>query len=86
MAKLINLKVVTPRKIVFEGDVENFSVPGVLGPFQVLYDHAPIVAELTKGTFKYRSTSGEEHRFTIAGGFLELHKNVANVLADDVVE
>ena len=80
MAKSLHLQIVTPQHIVFEGDVDNFTAPGAVGPFQVLHNHAPIVSALVPGLFKYE-VDGREERFAISGGFLELHENKANVLA-----
>jgi F-type H+-transporting ATPase subunit epsilon len=82
MEKIIKLKIVTPTKTVFDGDVQNFTVPGAIGTFQVLFDHAPIVAKLAPGMFKYVLISGAEEHYYVSGGFLELHKNNGTVLAD----
>ena len=45
MTKSIQLKIVTPALTMFEGEVEHFSVPGAMGPFEVLYNHAAIVSK-----------------------------------------
>ncbi|MEI8133705.1 MAG: ATP synthase F1 subunit epsilon [bacterium] len=82
MSKIINLKIVTPTKTVFEGEVQNFTAPGALGTFQVLYDHAPIVSKLVPGTLKYVLASGAAEYYYVSGGFLELHKNSGTVLAE----
>ena len=34
--KILHLEIVTPRRIVFKGEVTSFSAPGVIGGFQVL--------------------------------------------------
>lgn len=82
MAKTIQLQIVTPQRIVFSGEVESFTAPGALGPFQVLHNHAPIVSTLVSGTFRFRDAKGHEERYHVSGGFLELHQNNATVLAD----
>ena len=82
MAKNITLKIVTPTETVFEGMVDNFSAPGALGPFQVLYNHAPIVSKLVPGMLKFQQQQGGEEHYFVSGGFLELHDNVGVVLAD----
>jgi F-type H+-transporting ATPase subunit epsilon len=84
MAKIIHIEIVTPRKVLFNGDVENFTAPGAMGPFQVLYNHAPIIAALVPGVFTYVEQGGKEEHFAISGGFLELHKNSGTLLADAV--
>ncbi len=82
MSKIIKLKIVTPTQTVFEGDVENFTVPGAAGTFQVLFNHAPIVAKLAPGMLKYVLAAGSEEHYYVSGGFLELHQNSGTVLAD----
>ncbi len=82
MSKTIQLKIVTPTETVFEGDVENFTVPGAVGTFQVLFNHAPIVAKLAPGMLKFVRTAGGEEHYYVSGGFLELHHNSGTVLAD----
>lgn len=82
MSKTIQLQIVTPRKVIFEGEVEKFTAPGVMGPFQVLYNHAPIVAALTSGLLHLTTTDGKTEYFAVSGGIVELHQNKATVLAD----
>ncbi len=86
MAKTIHLQIVTPKKVVFEGEVENFTAPGVLGPFQVLFNHAPIVSALIPGVFRYTNIGGAETLFVVTGGFLELHQNTGILLATTIEE
>jgi F-type H+-transporting ATPase subunit epsilon len=80
VAKQLHLQIVTPQSVIFSGEVDNFTVPGAVGPFQVLYNHTPIVSALVPGMFMYE-INGKEQRYVISGGFLELHENKANVLA-----
>ena len=86
MAKEIHLEIVTPKQVVFKGDVQNFTAPGVMGPFEVLYNHAPIVAALQAGTLKYTDMNGAVETIAITGGFLELHANQGTLLADGIAE
>jgi F-type H+-transporting ATPase subunit epsilon len=80
VANTLQLQIVTPKQVLFDGEVENFTVPGAVGPFQVLSKHAPIVSALVPGLFKF-DVSGREERYFIGGGFLEMHENRATVLA-----
>ena len=67
---MLKLKIVSPEKIEFEGDVESVLVPGSLGSFEVLTDHAPIISTLQKGVIEY-----DGQRLEILGGFVEVQKN-----------
>lgn len=40
---MLHLKIVSPEKVVFQGEVESVLVPGTLGSFEILKDHAPII-------------------------------------------
>jgi F-type H+-transporting ATPase subunit epsilon len=41
--KPFNIEIVTPRKVIFSGEVNSFSAPGIEGGFQVLFSHAPFL-------------------------------------------
>lgn len=80
--KSFSLEIVTPLKVVFQGNVTSLSAPGALGGFQVLYDHAPFFSLLTTGILKVRDDAGQEIRFATRGGFVEVKGNKAVVLAE----
>ena len=46
---MLQLKVVSPEKVMFDGTIESIVVPGTLGRFEILVDHAPIISSLEKG-------------------------------------
>lgn len=77
----MKLQILTPDKSVFDGEVEALLVPGTAGPFEILNDHAPILSTLTSGEVLIRA-NGKETYYTISGGFVEFHQNVAVVLAE----
>ena len=84
MANLFKLSILTPEKTVFEGDVQYVQAPGTEGYFGVLAHHAAMVTALASGTLMARDLSGHEQRWTVSGGFFEVSKNRATVLADSV--
>ena len=43
------LEIVTPEASIFQGEVDTVTVPGVVGEFQILNNHAPIVSLLQEG-------------------------------------
>lgn len=49
-------------------------LPGTLGEFEVLRNHAPIISTLTAGNIKWRTAEGEE-RLAIKGGVMRLKDN-----------
>ena len=82
--KSFKLEIITPTKIVFAGDVISFSAPGVMGGFQVLYNHAPLLAELGVGAVKIVKPDGKESRFAASGGFVNVLENRVMMLAESV--
>ena len=80
--KSFTLEIVTPGKTVFKGEVLSFSAPGVLGGFQVLHSHAPLLSELQIGEVKYTDQQGKEMRFATSGGFVEVKGNHVVMLAE----
>ncbi len=80
--KVLNLEIVTPRRVVFKGSVSSFSAPGAMGAFQVLYNHAPLLSSLKIGEVKIRDIKGNEFRYAISGGFVEVRGNHILLLAE----
>ncbi|MFN0159197.1 MAG: F0F1 ATP synthase subunit epsilon [Bacteroidota bacterium] len=80
--KAFKLEIVTPDRVVFQGDATSLSAPGVSGGFQVLYDHAPLLASIETGTIKVKDASGKDTTYATSGGFVEVKHNTVVVLAD----
>lgn len=80
--KVFELEIVTPRRVVYSGRVESFTAPGVLGGFQVLHSHAPLLSNLAIGEVKLLDGEGKEIRYATSGGFVEVRKNKVVMLAE----
>ena len=48
----MKLEIVSPEAQLFSGEVLSVTVPGALGSFQILNNHAPIVSTLIQGRIK----------------------------------
>lgn len=70
--KKLHLSIVSPENILFDGDVKIVTLPGTIGSFSILPDHAPIVSSLKAGTLSYTTMEEEEHTIDIQGGFVEM--------------
>jgi F-type H+-transporting ATPase subunit epsilon len=82
MAGIFNLQIVTPEREVFNGPVEMVSLPGMDGSFGVLRNHAPLIAALDAGVVSIFDPDGAEEKLAIGGGFFQVAKNQAMILAD----
>lgn len=74
----MKLKIVSPEGIQFEGEVGSVSFPGMGGSFDVLPNHAPLIAALQEGTVRYE-VSGKHRKLPIQSGFVEVKDNVLTV-------
>jgi F-type H+-transporting ATPase subunit epsilon len=78
----VTLEILTPEKSLFKGDIKSISVPGKLGSFMILRNHAPLISTLSKGEITYMTIDEKEEKISIIGGVLEIRKNQVIVLAD----
>lgn len=77
----LRLKIVSPEKTVFDGEVESVAVPGTKGAFVILKDHAPIISTLQEGIVEYGS-DGSKSQLAIKAGFVEVQKNKVNLCVE----
>jgi F-type H+-transporting ATPase subunit epsilon len=80
--KAFKLRIITPNRIVFQGEATSLSAPGTQGGFQILYNHAPFISTITIGEIKVKNTNGNDARFATSGGFVEVKDNDIVVLAE----
>ena len=79
---MLKLKIVSPEGVAYVGNVESVSVPGSLGQFQILNNHAPIISLLEAGEVIYKDLAGERKVKTVKGGFVEVQQNNINVCVE----
>lgn len=77
----LRLKIVSPEKVEFTGEVDSVLVPGTKGSFEILKDHAPIISSLQNGIVEYATHDGK-HQLSITGGFVEVQKNEVNLCVE----
>lgn len=78
---MLKLKIVSPEKIEYDGEVESVLVPGTMGQFEILNDHAPIISALDKGIVEYATREGKV-QLPILGGFVEVQQNVVSLCVE----
>jgi F-type H+-transporting ATPase subunit epsilon len=78
------LEIISPDKVVFKGEATSFTAPGVEGMFQVLYNHAPLLAQLGIGRLTVKTPEGTDVYFAVSGGFAEVRDNHVVALVDTV--
>ncbi|WP_455590833.1 ATP synthase F1 subunit epsilon [Bacteroides sp.] len=75
----LHLSIVSPEKEIYNGEVSSVTLPGTMGAFSILPQHAPIVSSLKEGKVIYVTGEGEEHTLDIHGGFVEMSNEEASV-------
>jgi len=81
---LLDIDIVTPQKIIFSGKCISVAIPGAQSPFQVLYNHAPIVSALEIGAIKIVNEDNSEIVYATEGGFVEVLKNRVSIVVETV--
>lgn len=61
----------TPDKVIFQGNVVSVKVPGVMGQFQILKNHAPLVSALERGRVTIVAAGGVHEVYDETTGQIE---------------
>ncbi|MCH5219560.1 MAG: F0F1 ATP synthase subunit epsilon [Muribaculaceae bacterium] len=82
----MTLKIISTTEVLFEGEVSLVSLPGTLGRFTVLNNHASLISTLTSGKIGYKTgdnvlhdNGGYEGEFEIKGGIADIDNNIISV-------
>jgi len=77
----LRLKVVTPRRLLVEADVEAVFLPTLEGQIGVLPGHRPLFVGIGRGRLIYRDAEGEES-FAIRGGYAQVQPEKVVVMTE----
>lgn len=70
----MKLEIVTPKKIIFTGNVSSVTLPGKNGLFTIRTGHAPIIASISEGMMHYISDLNR-YEALIGSGVVEVKNN-----------
>lgn len=79
----MTLQILTPETVYYKGEAESVTLPSISGSFQILNNHAPIIASLTKGLLSF-SANGEVRQIKISDGLMEMNNNEVTVCVDEI--
>ena len=85
MAETTQLELVTPARIMAQQTVEMVVAPGVEGLFGVLPRHAPLLADLTRGTVDVYQNGKISDRYMIDGGLADVSGERVTILAERAI-
>ncbi|MDE6239820.1 MAG: F0F1 ATP synthase subunit epsilon [Muribaculaceae bacterium] len=76
----MKLKIISPEAVNFEGEVQSVTLPGAMGAFTVLKNHASLISTLVAGKLVYTPEAGTaEESLEIEGGIVDVDNNVISV-------
>lgn len=74
------LQVISPVKQIYQGEVDLVQMPGQMGSFEILQNHAPLVALLEAGKVKVIDSERNMFFIEINGGLVKVKDNHITIL------
>ncbi len=75
----MTLKIISPSEILFEGEADSVTLPGEIGSFTVLKNHASLISVLVNGKILFRTPGGNVEEIDVKGGLVDVDNNVISV-------
>ncbi|MEO5588038.1 MAG: ATP synthase F1 subunit epsilon [Gemmatimonadaceae bacterium] len=77
---MLKVSVISPERVLFEGEVASVVAPAFDGEVGILSGHAPMMTLLGKGSLTLGG--GGDKRFEIEGGFLQVVDNNVRIVTE----
>ncbi len=81
----LRVRLVTPERILFEHAADAVELPAKNGYMEVLYGHAPLLAELGAGDVRIHGGTEGEEIYNVSWGFVEVLPDRVTILAQDAL-
>ncbi|HEX5710759.1 MAG TPA: ATP synthase F1 subunit epsilon [Sulfuricurvum sp.] len=81
----LNLEVITPSGLIFQGPVTSVTVPGEEGEFGVLAQHVALTTLLKAGVIDIIKENGQKESIVVNWGVVQVSSNLITVLVDGAV-
>jgi|TARA_B100000683_G_scaffold166535_1_gene160439 F-type H+-transporting ATPase subunit epsilon len=81
----LNVRVITPDKVVWDATVEELILPSSTGQIGILTDHAPLLTALDIGVMRLKSDAGWSS-IVVMEGFAEVEDNKVTILCNGAEE
>ena len=83
----LRVRLVTPERILFETTADAIELPAKNGYMEVLYGHAPLLAELGAGDVRlHGGRDAEDQVYNVSWGFVEVLPDRVTILANDALK
>jgi F-type H+-transporting ATPase subunit epsilon len=80
----LHIEIITPSRTAYKGEAQSITLPGTLGNFQVLFNHAPLLSTLEIGRINIEESENKRIEFAAGGGTVEVRNNKVLVLVDSI--
>lgn len=81
-----HFELVSPEALLISAEVDEVTLPGAEGEFQVLPNHAPVLALLGPGIVEVKGGEVGTRRIFVDGGFCDVNQNGCSVLAEAAID
>lgn len=81
----IHVDIVSAEGAIFSGEAAMVFAPAKMGEIGIAPRHAPLLTDLKPGEVRIQTSDGEEQRFYVTGGILEVQPHLVTVLADSAM-
>jgi len=81
----LNVRVITPDKVVWDADTEELILPSSTGQLGILTDHAPLLTALDIGVMRLK-TANSWTSILLMEGFAEVENNTVTILSNGAEE
>jgi F-type H+-transporting ATPase subunit epsilon len=82
----LQVRLVTPDKILVDEEAEAVELPSKAGYMEVLFGHAPLLAELGVGEVRLHGGSGGDQTYFVVWGFVEVLPDRVTILAQNAIK
>jgi len=81
----LNVRVITPDRVVWDANVEELILPSSTGQLGILTDHAPLLTALDIGVMRLKADAGWTS-IVLMEGFAEVEENKVTILCNGAEE
>jgi F-type H+-transporting ATPase subunit epsilon len=79
---MLRVSVISPERVLFEGEADSVVAPAFDGEVGILTGHAPMVTLLGRGALRIGGGGAAGRRFAVEGGFLQVADDVVRVVTE----
>ncbi|HVW78955.1 MAG TPA: ATP synthase F1 subunit epsilon [Alloacidobacterium sp.] len=86
MPDQLQIRLVTPERILVDTTADAVELPSRLGYLEVLFGHTPLLAELGAGEVRLHGGHAGEQRYNVNWGFVEVLPERVTILAESALK